>query len=576
MGKWLGIIVAFLMVLPGCGTETPTRFNTFTPLTSIVITSAVVDLPSGVSTQLTATGNFSGLFTRDITNQVEWSSAQQLTADFPPDLPFGRIQAFVPGTAIVTAVLDGVVSDGIILTVNDAVITALTVAPLLPSLPLGLSQAFTAQGVFTGGITLDLSKDVTWFSSNEAVATVSDLFASKGEATALQIGSTEISALFDIGPTATASTTLTVTAATLSTIAVTPSNPSILSLSTQVFSAQGTYSDKTTRDITTEVSWESTAPTVATLATGNIVKALTPGVSTIKATLGTRIGTSNLRVTGGSLQSIALTLAQANNNVLIRDTVSRVTARGTFSNNASRDITEAVVLTDNSVNVNVTPDSGGLAWVQATGVTPAGDPAKIFATYDSTVTTGEILLTVTEPLLSSIAISPTNLTLANATSGRLSLTGIFSSSNQDLTPTAAWTSANPAIAAVDNDGLEKGRVHALSPGTVDITSTYGGQTVTTSVTVVARTLQSLTISAVTTPSAILAGTEKKFKVEALYTDGVRQDVTENVAWSINDSNVARFSDQFDPGLVVAVDAGVAILTAKIGNISDTETLTVSQ
>ncbi len=96
MGKWLGIIVVFLLALPGCGTETPTRLNTFTPLTSIVITSNVVSLPAGTSTQLIATGNFSGLFTRDITNQVIWSSAQPLSADFPPDLPPGRFRPLFP------------------------------------------------------------------------------------------------------------------------------------------------------------------------------------------------------------------------------------------------------------------------------------------------------------------------------------------------------------------------------------------------------------------------------------------------------------------------------------------------
>jgi hypothetical protein len=575
MGKWLCIIVVFLLALPGCGTDSPTRFNTFTPLTSIVITSNVASLPVGTSTQLTATGNFSGLFTRDITNQVIWSSAQPLTADFNPGLLPGRIKALVPGPATVTAVLDGVTSGSLILTVNNANITALTIAPLLPSLPLGLSQSFEAQGVFSDNTTLDLTKDVSWSSSDATVASISDDFSSKGKATSLQIGSTNITATFGTFPAV--STLLAVTEAALNSIAVTPANPSLLSLTTRTFIATGKFSDGTSRDITAEVAWESTVPTVATLATGNIVKTLTPGMSTIKATLGTVSGTSSLKVTGGSLQSIALTLAQANNNVLIKDTVSRVTARGTFSNNTSRDITGAVSLSDNSDNINVISVSGNLAWVQATGVTPAGDPAKIFATHETTVTPGEILLTITEPPLSSITISPTNLVLASGTSRRFSLTGIFPSSNQDLTPTAAWTSANPATATFVNDGREKERVHALTAGTADITAAYGGQTVTTSVTVVARNLQSLILSPVTTPATMIAGTEKKFKVEAIYTDGARQDVTEDAEWSINDSNVARFSDlQSDPGLVVAVDTGEAILTATFGNIVDTEILTVSQ
>lgn len=571
MVKWLGIIVAFLCVLPGCGTDTPTRLNTFTPLTSIVVTANLVSLPAGTSTQLTATGNFSDLFTRDITHQVDWSSAQSLTADFSPEFPPGRIKVFVPGTATVTAVLDGVTSNGIILTVNDAVITTLTVAPLLPPLPLGLSQPFTAKGTFSNNTTFDLTKDVIWSSTDATVASISNDYASQGIAKALKVGETTITAIFGTFPSE--STTLTVTAATLSTIDVIPANSSLLSLSTRTFSASGKFSDGISRDITTDVSWESTVPSVVTLATGNIVKTLTPGVATIKATLGTVSGLSSLKVTGGSLQSIALTLPQGINGELINGTSSRITARGTFNNGSSRDITGAVTLTDDSINVNVTSVSGNLALVQATGITPTGNPAKIFATHGTTVPPGEFLLTATGPTLSNVAINPTTLTLASGTSGRLSLRGAFSPpSNQDLTPAATWSSSNSSVATVEN-----GNVHALAAGTADITSTYGSQTATTSVTVVARTLQSLSISAVTTPATMIAGTEKQFKVEALYTDGTRQDVTVDVEWLIDNSNVAIFSDQSsDPGLVVAVDAGETILRVKIGNIVDTETLTVSQ
>lgn len=576
MSKWIVIITVFLLALPGCGTDdTPTRINTFTPLTSIVIISSTVELPSGTSTQLTATGNFSGLFTRDITNQVIWSSDQPINADFSDDFPPGRIKALNIGTSTIIASLDGVISNDIILTVNDAVITDLTVAPLLSSLPLGLTQVFTAQGTFSNNTTLDLTKDVTWSSSVGNVATISDDFANKGKATALDMGDTTITAWF--GTLTSASTTLTVTEASLISIVVTPANPSRLSLSTQAFSATGTYSDTTTRDITSVVIWESTVPAVATVATGSIINALAQGSCTIKATIGTVSGKTDLKVTGGNLQSIALTLAQASNNELIKGTRSRITARGTFSNNTSRDITGAVTLTDNSVNIDIIPVSSNLAWVEATGDISSGNPAKIFATY-GTVTPGESSLTVTAPTLSSVAITPTTLTLSSGTSGRLSLKGAFSpSGNQDLTPIAAWVSTNPVFATIGNDGLEKGRVHAQATGTVDITSSYDGQSASAIVTVVARTLQSLTITPVTNPASFIPGTEKKFKVTAYYDENFSQDVTEDVEWSIENSDIAKFSDKnSDPGLVVAVDVGLTTLRAKIGNISDTETLTVSQ
>ena len=578
MGKWLCLIVTFLLALPGCGTDTPTRINTLTPLTSIVVTSAVVSFPAGTSIQLTATGNFSGLFTRDITSQVAWSSAQPNVADFLfPTVP-GRINASVANDATtITATLDGVTSDGIILTVNDAVITALTVEPLLPSLSLGLSQTFTAQGTFTGGITFDLTKDVIWSSSDTTVATISNDFASKGKATSLKIGSTEISAEFETAPTATASTPLTVTAATLSSIAVTPVSPSLLSLTTQAFTAKGTFSDGTSRDITTEtgITWTSSDPAVAR-ATANSITALTAGTSTINATDGTVSGTSVLKVTGGNLTNIALTLDKAVNNALIKGTRSRVTARGTFSNNTSRDITGAVTFGVDNTNASVTPLSGNLAWVQAAEV-PTATPVKVSASYGATVLPGEITLNVTEPTLnnSGLSIPELSLTLATGTSGRLSLKGSFSSGTQDLTPIADWA-VNSGTAIVGNVGLDKGRVHAGTTGPSEIRASYGGQTAITTVTVEPRTLNTLTISA-TTPATMIPGTEKKFKAEALYTDGIRQDVTEDVAWTISDSNIAKFSDSVaDPGLVVAVNIGTATLTVTFDGKVNTENITVSQ
>ncbi len=58
---------------------------------------------------------------------------------------------------------------------------------------------------------------------------------------------------------------------TLVSIQVTPSNPSITlgaTAATQQFTATGTFSDNTTRDLTASASWSSSAPTVATVSAG--------------------------------------------------------------------------------------------------------------------------------------------------------------------------------------------------------------------------------------------------------------------------------------------------------------------
>lgn len=568
MGKWRCIIAALLLILPACGSDTPTRLNTFTPLTAIVIEADLNALAQGTSTQLIARGNYSGLFTRDITSQVTWSSAQPTVAEFLSSP--GRIKAkdLVSGVATITASLSGITATTN-LTVSNATLTTLTITPQSFSLPKGLTQSFTVEGTFSDNSTQDETYDAVWSSSLDSVATISSEPADIRVATAVEVGQTTISAIYS---GISASSTLTVTDAIPVFIAVKSAASTQLSLSTQAFTATGTYSDDSSRDISTDVTWSSSNAAVASIAADGKVKTLTPGTTVISATRGAIVGTSNLKVTGGKLTKIDLRLDPTEQ---IKGTFSRVTAIGTFDNATSRDITGAIGTWEvDSTKANVIAGGGNLVWLHTLDVTPG---TKLSATYGS-VPAGEISLVVIEPALTSLTIVEQALDLTSGTSASLSLIGVFSpASNQNLSPSATWSSLPETTTTVGDLGLEKGRVRALAEGSSVITAIYGEQTATTTVTVVARTLQSLTILPVTSPNPIIPGTAKQFRVEALYADGVRQDVTADATLTIDNSNVAIFLNQLsDPGLIVAVDAGAATLTAKLGDvISDTEALTVS-
>jgi len=93
------------------------------------------------------------------------------------------------------------------------------------------------------------------------------------------------------------------TTATLVSIAVTPTNPSIVPDNSQQFTATGTYSDGTTDDITTEVTWSSSDTSVATIDGSGYATAITAGTTTITATLGDISGATTLTVTSGEATS---------------------------------------------------------------------------------------------------------------------------------------------------------------------------------------------------------------------------------------------------------------------------------
>jgi hypothetical protein len=71
-----------------------------------------------------------------------------------------------------------------------ATLVSIAVTPAAPSIANGLTQQFTATGLYSDASTQDLTAEATWDSSDDAVATVSDT----GLATAASVGSATVSA----------------------------------------------------------------------------------------------------------------------------------------------------------------------------------------------------------------------------------------------------------------------------------------------------------------------------------------------------------------------------------------------
>jgi hypothetical protein len=140
-------------------------------------------------------------------------------------------------------------------------LVSIAVKPVNPTIALGDKQQFTANGTYTDGSTKDITPTATWSSSNTGTATIaSGLATSKAE------GTTDITATSN-GITSPAQK-LTVVAARLVSIAVTPVNPTIALGDKQQFTANGTYTDGSTKDITPTATWSSSNIGTATIASG--------------------------------------------------------------------------------------------------------------------------------------------------------------------------------------------------------------------------------------------------------------------------------------------------------------------
>jgi len=85
--------------------------------------------------------------------------------------------------------------------------------------------------------------------------------------------------------------------ATLQSITVTPANPSITVGATQQFIATGNFSDNSTEILTSQVTWASATPSVATISTMGLARAVATGTSSITASLNGVTGAAMLTVT---------------------------------------------------------------------------------------------------------------------------------------------------------------------------------------------------------------------------------------------------------------------------------------
>ncbi len=520
-------------------TGSTTLTVTAATLSSIAVTPVNPSVVNGLSRQFLATGTYTDGTSTDITTVVTWSSG---TIGVATVVSGGLATGMSAGTSVITATLD-TIAGNTTLTVTAATLASITVTPVNPSVVAGLTRPFVATGTYTDGTSTDITTTVTWSSGTIAVATIT----SDGLATGLTTGTSLITAT--LGSVA-GNTTLTVTAATLSLITVTPINPSLVAGLTRQFVATGTYSNGTSVDISALVIWSSGTIAVATVNPGGLATGVGTGTSLITATLGGKTGNTTLTVTAATLSSIAVTPV---NPTVVNGLTRQFVAIGTYSNGISADISGLVTWSSGTIGV-ATVVSGGLA----TGMS-AGN-SVITATLDSIA--GNTTLTVTAATLSSITVTPIDPTIANGLSQPFVATGTYTNGTSvDITSSVIWTSGTIDVAIIDADGLATG----VGIGTSVMTATSGSISGNSLLTVTAATL----VSIVVTPEnpSIAIGQTVQFTATGIFSDGTSQDISNAVIWTSDTTTVATIIDA--SGLATAVAIGTSVITATSGSISAT-------
>lgn len=345
-------------------------------------------------------------------------------------------------------------------------VAALVVSPSTATVASRAPLPLSASPRTAGGKALS-DRPVSWTSSDTAVATVS----ATGLVTAGSVlgGTPRGVTITATSQGVSGSAALTITPVPVATVTATPAIASIAVGATQQY-AVALHDTLGLLLSGRSLRWHSGDTTVATVDVDGLVTARMYGGGSVRST--TITVTSELRSGSATVQVTPLTAAQV---TLVADSVA---------------VGDTELLTATVTSASGTPLWGRtLTWissdttvarVNSAGLaipTPRWDNANRDVTITASVdgVSGSTTLTVLPAAVGSIAIEPGSGSISSG--GRDTLTGIARSiSGVELTGrTVLWTSADPALLAVDAQGvLSAGIVTGGSAVPVAITATAAG------------------------------------------------------------------------------------------------------
>ena len=555
LGRGLSGGSAIITASFGTLTATATLTVNSVALISISVTPYPASIALGTTQQFAAIGTYADGSTLDLTTSVKWTSSASSVATVNGS---GLATSVSTGQTTVSGAAAGIAGSST-LSVTAATLVFISIAPALPTIPLGTTDQFLAIGTFTDGSAQNITGSVQWASSNPSVATVANAPGVQGLATSVADGASSISAT---SGSVSASTTLTVSVAALVSITVNPSGPSIALGTTQQFTALGIFTDGSTQDLTAASTWSSSNTAVGTVSSSALGTAIAIGTATITATLGGVSGSTPLSVTPATVISITVSPANAAIPLGVNQTF---TALGTFTDGSTQDVTNSAHWSSSVpsvATVSNTPGSGGLATSTGLGSTLIG------ATSGSA--TGSANLMVTSGILAAIEISPQSPTISIGVSQPFTAMGLYTDgSTANITTSVTWASSSPTVATISNTAGSQGMATSIGQGTARISAALGSVAGSTSV-AVDDSLVSISVAPVN--NTILLGNNQQFTATANYASGLINDVTGSVLWSSSSSSVAAINST---GLATGLTAGQTTINASIGSISGSTPLTVS-
>lgn len=444
-------------------------------------------------------------------------------------------------------------------------LSSISVTGPASSVVAGSTLQLSAVGAYSDGTHATLSTQATWNASDSTLATVDGT----GMVTALKAGTVTITATKS---GVSGSLVVTVGQATLSSIVVTGPTASPDAGTTEQLTADGIYSDSSSQPLTSQVTWQSSDASVATISAAGVLTAIKAGPVVMTASLGSIQGTMSLVVApasggsgggggGGSSPTLSSISVSPSTFSVATAQTKQLSAEGVYSDGTTQDVTAQVTWSSNPNNF-VSVSLGGLA----TGVSPGS--STITATLGSV--SGTATGTVNAVVLNSITVTPSAASVAIGQTQSFTANGVFSDgSSTDMTDSVSWSSSATNLATVNATGIATG----VSAGSPHIIATAGAITGSASLTVTPAVLVSIDISP--DGQSIPIGGQYQLTLTGSYSDNTTQDFT-SATWSSSDPSTASVDS--NTGIVTGVansNGNPVTITAVAGGLSTTTTVYVT-
>ncbi|MEP7345660.1 MAG: Ig-like domain-containing protein, partial [Gemmatimonadaceae bacterium] len=466
--------------------------------------------------------------------EVEWRSLQPSIVSVSD----GNITAITAGSAMIVARYGAAIDTATIVVSTEKV--HLQVWPSALSASLGDTVTFTAQLVTARGVALGVPQ-VTWAASDSQSLTL----VGDGHAEMREVGNVDVIARLG---TMTATASVSVLIATVSSVTVTPSSAVInvgltVDLNARVLDNYGRPV------VLKKVVWSSSNPAVATVTNSGIVRGVSPGGVIITATSGGKSGTATITVSQPS-SSVTLDLAPVTITVGFP-----LQAVATPRDASGTPVTgRTIVYQSSNPAVASVSTSGAIVGIVA-GVT------DISATCDGHMAT--VQLTVQNQIVGSVAILPFAPTLQQGSSAAL-VADVKDQLGQAMPgAVVTWTAQSPAIATVSPSGVVTG----VQFGTATVTAESGGLATPGQVTVTSIAVASVQVS----PSTVFLNQTTQLSATAFNAAG-QPIVGAIFAWSVTGPAIASVSAL---GVVSGIAIGTTTVTATSDGQSGSATITVS-